>query len=55
MKVTQHQLDRLEAKLQEQLSEAYRAGADGGNNAAADTANYLTGFVIGVLKLEVKD
>lgn len=52
-KVTQHQLDRLEAKLKEQLGEAYRSGAGGRNNSAADTANYLTGYIIGLLSLEL--
>lgn len=54
IKVTQNQLDRLELKLKEQLAEAYRAGVDGRNNAAGDTANYLTGFVVGLFKLEEK-
>ena len=54
IKVTQNQLDRLKLKLKEQLAEAYRAGVDGRNNAAGDTANYLTGFVVGLFKLEEK-
>ena len=54
IKVTQNQLDRLELKLKEQLAEAYMAGVDGRNNAAGDTANYLTGFVVGLFKLGEK-
>lgn len=54
IKVTQNQLDRLELKLKEQLAEAYRAGAGGRVNTAGDTANYLTGFVVGLFKLEEK-
>lgn len=50
--VTQHQLDRLELKLKEQLNEQYQAGKSGRNNSSTDTANYLTGFVIGLLKLK---
>lgn len=46
------QLKRLTAKLQEQLNEAYMAGKNGRNNSCADTANYLTGYTIGLFKLE---
>ena len=45
-------LDRIEAKLKEQLSENYFNGKEGRNNFAADTANYLTGFIVRVLELE---
>ena len=45
-------LDRINLKLQEQLSESYFGGKEGRNNTAADTANYLTGFIIRVLELE---
>ena len=45
-------LDRIELKLKEQLSENYFNGKEGRINFAADTANYLTGFIIRVLELE---
>lgn len=45
-------LDRIEAKLKEQLSENYFNGKEGRINFAADTANYLTGFIVRVLELE---
>ena len=47
-------LDRIEAKLKEQLSENYFNGKEGRINFAADTANYLTGFIIRVLELEIE-
>lgn len=52
--VTQHQLDRLEAKLKEQLNEAFLAGLEGRNNSAGDIANYLTGYAVSLLKLETE-
>ena len=46
------QSDTPEAKLKEQLSENYFNGKEGRINFAADTANYLTGFIVRVLELE---
>lgn len=46
-------LDRIESKLKEQLNEAYQNGVEKRNNSAGDMANYLTGFIIRELEIEI--
>lgn len=39
-------LQKIELKLKEQLCDAYTSGFNEENNACADTANYLTGWLV---------